>query len=275
MKNRLVPRIYRTSSRISKRCFAIAKHLLSGSSSEKYLYVSHHKCATQYVINIVRAVADINRLPWVKCDWRRKITGRELLLNKFIIIQDYSSDIVELTSIKSRGFHVIRDPRDILVSMYFSHKKSHIVRDPKAHEILDNRKVLNSISEEEGLKYLIDHSAYFKRITTEMGNWNYKRSSFLEIKYEELISDPQARFKAIFQFLGLQTEARQLKEILTKFSFKKLKQTVKGADAAVSHYRRGKPGDWENHFTPELKKIFKSGYNDLLLNLGYIETLDW
>ncbi|NOZ07571.1 MAG: sulfotransferase domain-containing protein [FCB group bacterium] len=261
--------------RISKRTYAVTNHLLSGNRSEKYLYVSHHKCATQYVINILKAVADLNHLPGVKCDWRRKITAAELLLNKFILIQDYSSDIIELTRIKGRGFHVIRDPRDILVSMYFSHKKSHIVRDPKAHEILDNRKILNEISEEEGLKYLLDHSAYFNRITTEMAGWDYSRENFLELKYEDLISDPFSRFKAIFSFLGVKIEDPQLKNILERFSFQRLKKEVKGADKTVSHYRKGRPGDWENHFTPDLKKIFKSNYNDLLLKLAYIEDVDW
>jgi hypothetical protein len=67
-----------------------------------------------------------------------------------------------------RGFHVIRDPRDMAVSAYFSHLYSHPTADWP--ELIKHRKILQSLSKREGLllEILECHQAEFKRMEVTM-----------------------------------------------------------------------------------------------------------
>jgi Sulfotransferase domain len=42
-----------------------------------------------------------------------------------------------------------------------------------------------------------------------------------------------------------------------------------------SHYRRGSPGDWREHFDATHIDYFKKLYNPLLIKLGYESKEDW
>jgi hypothetical protein len=37
----------------------------------------------------------------------------------------------------------------------------------------------------------------------------------------------------------------------------------------VSHYRKGKPGDWRNHFDDDIHEAFAAATGDLIELLGY------
>lgn len=43
----------------------------------------------------------------------------------------------------------------------------------------------------------------------------------------------------------------------------------------MHHYRSGLPGNWRQHFTPELRRRFRERYGELLVQLGYERTEDW
>ncbi len=40
-------------------------------------------------------------------------------------------------------------------------------------------------------------------------------------------------------------------------------------------FRRGMPGEWREHFTPELKQLFKDVAGDILIRMGYEVHHDW
>ncbi len=40
-------------------------------------------------------------------------------------------------------------------------------------------------------------------------------------------------------------------------------------------FRRGMPGEWREHFTPELKRLFKETAGDILIRMGYEVHHDW
>ena len=61
-----------------------------------------------------------------------------------------------------------------------------------------------------------------------------------------------------------------------KYSFKKLSGGRKaGQENTNSHYRKGKRGDWRNHFSEAHKVVFKEKYGDLLIKLGYETDKNW
>ena len=48
-----------------------------------------------------------------------------------------------------------------------------------------------------------------------------------------------------------------------------------GDEDVKSHFRKGAPGDWINHFSADHKALFKSLYPDLVVKLGYEASDDW
>lgn len=216
-----------------------------------------------------------------------------------------------------RGFHVVRDPRDVIVSAYFSHRNTHSTDDWPELEV--HRAALRARSKEEGLLLEME----FSRPQFEaMAAWDYQQEHVLECKMEELTAEPVNGFRRIAAFLGLledddrgslRDRGRQvvyrmnrlnhrgrrfmpgrlpmfpvprvpqstiptglLDEILQQASFKRLSGGRRKGDENVhSHYRKGVPGDWKNHFTEQHVRTFKRNYNDLLLKLDYETDPDW
>jgi hypothetical protein len=209
-----------------------------------------------------------------------------------------------------RGFHVVRDPRDVLVSGYFSHKNSHPT--DGWPELEEHREALQSLSKEEGLLREIEFSRPF---LIAMRDWDYNQERILEVKMEHLTQDPDTQFRRVFQHLGIyETEGtgsllqkgRQygnrlaykihhelplslpqritseevvhpgvLNAILDGHRFEKLTDgRSKGETDPESHLRKGEPGDWKNHFTCRVAEAFEDAYGDIVIELGYDATRD-
>lgn len=260
-----------------KEVTQLLSHLKQGDLQNKYIYVSHHKCATQYTIRVLQGVCDLKKMPTLRCDWKAPVDPGRLKLSKFLFVQDHSSEILDLSSIPGRGFHVIRDPRDMIVSMYFSHRDSHAAKDKRKAEILEERALLPQMSEIEGLVYLMEHSTFWKRIISEIGGWNYDNPNFYETRYELLTTQPFEEFTKIFSFLDIEISPEQLQQVLNENSFDVLKKefSENRPEAKNNHYRKGQAGDWQNHLVGEAKEAFKQHYGDLVVRLGYAKDTNW
>jgi len=242
---------------------------------ETYLYVSYHKCATLYTAGVVRAVCDIHGLRTATFDSRhRKVRPWAMRSTDFLLLTDYSSSMLNLQAMDGRGFHVIRDPRDILVSMYFSHRASHRINHP---EIKRNRKRLAALDTVDGLIYLMEESEFFQRIMRELATWDYDTERFYETSFERLTTDPPGEFGTIFAFLGLPVQQGDLQAILQQHTFENLQTDWRAHNPAadVNHYRRGVAGDWRNHLVGEPKANFRRRYGDLLIKLRYETDTRW
>ena len=109
------------------------------------------------------------------------------------LVEEVDADLVAYTNATmdhvadlpfTRAFHVVRDPRDILVSAYFSHLKTHPT--DNWPELGAHRAHLSTLSKEEGLFAEMDFSAgQFE----DMYTWNYEQPDILELKLEELSPD--------------------------------------------------------------------------------------
>ena len=89
---------------------------------------------------------------------------------------------------------MIRDPRDVVVSGYYSHRHSHPLG--SWVELAEHRRRLQAVTPEEGLLLEIDFSA---RLRTEgidlepfrsLSQWDYARDDILELRYEEIVERP-------------------------------------------------------------------------------------
>ncbi len=294
-----------------------------------YCYFGHHKCASTWIRSILREVtwaagltleevfcpylpekrtalitASQQRLPFE--DLATYLQQQNAVFASFPIAV---SELVEnLQTIPFRGFHVVRDPRDLIVSAYFSHRYSHPIE--PLPELEPHRERLAAVSKEDGLFLEMEFSA---PVLQDMWAWPYGHPNILEVKMEALTARPYEGFVRIFEFLGLLDEGESysarrriglfVREMLNRASFRyrwlkwlrrpmsvsgelllgrvwdhrfeKKARRRKGEEDPRSHYRKGQPGDWRNHFTEEHVAAFKEKFGDLVVRLGYEPDNDW
>ena len=248
------------------------------SNKELLAYFGHHKCASTWIHSILTEVCKELSL---KIEYVHSHKQFDSDLEAFIeknsidFLTYANADVDFVGKIKNlKGFHVIRDPRDIAVSSYFSHLYSHPTDGWK--ELARHRERLQTVSKEEGL--ILD-SEFINLGFKQLYHWNYAMPNVLELKMEEVTRNPREKFVEIFAHLGIigkRISLKKLYKILERKSFAALAGGRKPGDEDIhSHFRKGIPGDWVNHFTGEHKKYFKEKYNDLLIKLGYEKDPGW
>lgn len=87
------------------------------------------------------------------------------------------------------------------------------------------------------------------------------------VRYEDLITRPQETAEALFDWLGLPMEARTLEEFQTdRFANHPL---LSGPISQQAH------GRWRADLPVEARDLFRGKAGDLLIELGYAESLHW
>ena len=168
------------------------------------MFFGHHKCASGWIDNIIREFClhmgvsfKIVHQPY---SFEKYGTLAPLVEAENIQFLAYINTTTKYTqNLKVyRAFHVVRDPRDIVVSAYFSHKKS--LNAPTWEELNTLREKLQTLSKEEGLLFELE---YLKQQFAEMAAWDYNQDHILEVKMEELSADPLNKFIEILEFLEM------------------------------------------------------------------------
>lgn len=267
---------------------------------------THHKCATQWIRAILRDVCDYTGMSFLYEDkWGEMPDGYRDVhffddIDFFMHANASQAIVNELKheGIDYRGFHIVRDPRDILVSGYFSHRYSHA----RSAWLKEHAEALEQVGVKEGLWLELEHC----KINLDlMRQWDYTDSNIYETRFEILTMNPLPELLSIFDFMELLVRqehdsvhrvkfvsAKALKRLGLRSSFvltvdvlryiverhsfrRKSGGRKKGEENRSHHYRKGVPGDWVNYFDDKLKQSFKDRYGDLVVQLGYENDYDW
>jgi len=270
-------------------------------------YFGHHKCASSWLTDITRDVAAAAGLRYAHFHNPRMFQGD---LRTFVERNDVSflayvnANRTYLSALDGfRGFHVIRDPRDIVVSSYFSHLHSHPTTDWP--ELVKHRRELQSIDKDHGLYVVID---FLSDVLADMSTWDYSDPRILELKMEDVVREPVKWLREALEFIGL-VESRSagiggdlvsavaslkrrrpwmvpfrivplpasiLEDSIRRNAYEvKANGRAQGVENVSSHYRKGVSGDWVNHLGPRHREYFKARHGELLVKLGYESDLDW
>ncbi len=161
----------------------------------------------------------------------------------------------------TRGLFLVRDPHDIVVSeaFYLSRDRRH-----RHHALFASLP-----SEKERIRLAItgdrarDVISIGRRLRYFAG---WLDSGFMVVRFEELVgpagggSDTaqSAALRSIFNHLGVEASPAQVERIATRL-FSNRSPT----------FRRGMIGAWQDHFDPELQRLFDEVVGDELSRLGY------
>ena len=172
-----------------------------------------------------------------------------------------------------RGLHVIRDPRDIIISGCFYHQKS---EEPWLHAkqagfggMTYQEKINSYASLDDRILFEMEHVG--RQCIEEMLAWNYQDPAFFEIQYEDLIADENLLlFHQAYSFLGF--PGRVIPRLL-QISY--ARSLFSGRLQTSTHIRSGKTKQWEQHLNAAHKARFLELFGDALRRLGYEANDDW
>lgn len=173
---------------------------------------------------------------------------------------------------QSRGVHVFRDPRDMVVSGYFSHRNSHPIEVDGVRwtELIRHRINLLKLDKDAGMMAEVEFSGYFLE---HLLSWHYDAPDVLPVRMEDLTSDPAGQWRRMLEHWQLfdQLPDGYLGELLQNHSFGQMAGGGRklGEEDEKSHYRKGVAGDWHNHLTDDHLALFRERYGDLVERLGY------
>jgi hypothetical protein len=165
-------------------------------------------------------------------------------------------------------FFVARDPRDLVVSGYFSTKYSHGPRG----RIKDRRERLNAVGETQGLRLFMD-------MMSEAGIFETLRSwvraatddDLIKIfRYEDLTGAGQlGALQSLTKHCDIRIPDSCLRDLADRHSFERLSGRQRGSEDLHAHYRKGVAGDWTSKFDETTLTYFDELAGDVADDLGY------
>ncbi len=245
----------------------LAGQLPPASSRPSTLHFTLHKCASVYLRTKLHALADLIGLAPLDLDGYFfdsaqpqpfVVRPRGYFYGPFRCLDDafgVRREWPDLTGYKL--IVVLRDPRDVLTSLYFSTAFSH--RTPKGEgrdEFLSLRDEaqhvdINDYVRREADVFLRRYQAYFRLAA---------RYDVHLTTYEQLVTEPQTWLDALLAYLGVALSTWRRRRLISPQDF-----TIKREDPKA-HFRQVQPGD-------HLRKL--SDETIAWLNSKFAEVLAW
>ena len=96
---------------------------------------------------------------------------------------------------------------------------------------------------------------------------------YLEVRYEDLLTNGVETMKQVFEFCGLPLTDSEVAALVEEHTFAKMKASLKSPVAGIplpeAFYRKGQVGTWQEELTSEQKERFDQIAGGLLRELGY------
>jgi hypothetical protein len=282
---------------------------MTKATKKIYGYFGHHKCASTWFGDIFYDICyDLGlryKIAYREQDFNGDLR-RYIAENNIDFITYANADFRQVAPLENLvGIHAVRDPRDIIVSAYFSHLKTHPTQ--LWPELIAHRKKLQQCDLETGLFHEI---AFRKEQFDEMRSWkDFHGDNIMEVRMEDVTSRTYQSMLSIVGFLGLLCQenysfakrlefmlaralriieyrsgaplprilhtlpAERVLGIVWKNEFEKRAGGRKvGEENQNSHYRKGVPQDWKNYLTRDHIGLIEQSYNDVILQYGYEES---
>jgi hypothetical protein len=167
-----------------------------------------------------------------------------------------------------RAFFVLRDPRDVVVSWYFSSINSHPTNSSRGMQ--RTREHLTTLDEEHGLIHSVRRLGAYG-LFGALRSWSgVDLPHVMLVRYEDLIgADAERSWGRLLEHCGVSLSAAERGDVLARYSFRALSGRQPGQEDTGSKLRKGVAGDWRSHFTPAIQSAFDDETADLVVRLGY------
>ena len=246
---------------------------------KRRVHCGYHKCLTMYVRNV------FDRLCQPRFYFRASFRHFYHRLDTFYAecgnydissISGHCLDLDRFNDVRVSRF--VRDPRDLLVSGYFYHKRGaegwSRIPDPtdtKWRQVrgavpsnLPRGRSLMQFLEDAPLEDGLFAELEFRRHHFQsMREWPDDDPRVLLFRYEDIVGNEVESFDRLFRHYQLPLLARRRGlRYVERYRAERRAPTN-------AHIRNANAGQWREHFTPALERRFLEQYGDLVDRLGY------
>lgn len=257
----------------------IAKHNLNKYDTRDYtikkpliVHCCHHKTGTVVIEKVLRTIAPALGLKYQYCP------QSQLEMDTDIWLEHHSKIDFNAIDRPIIGTHMIRNPCAIIVSAYEYHKNTiepWANRKIKSMDGITYREILNKLSLEEGIIFEMKNDLYLessKNTIMDIYNWDYRRPNFLELKFEDLMTDYDGTLSNMFKHYGFTREMINTSlDLAKRYNLR----NKKSDDLVNNKHVTNKNMDldkWKNYFKNQeiIKRFWKIYPDDIFNKIGYI-----
>jgi hypothetical protein len=236
---------------------------------------THHKTGTVWMRTVFQRLSRLLGIRFVMLD-RKSDPALRRFRTPVVVMDDHAEFnnckwILERRS--TRLFHLIRDPRDVIISAAHYHCSARESWLHRRREKFDGQSYQHTIrhlrTDRERYIFEMDNSAGL--VIAAMQNWDYGMPNAMEGQYEQLIADDEGvLFGQVLEHLGFEPSEVQCgrEQFL-------LGSIIGAGPAKPAHVRSGMPRQWEQIFDHGLAVLFLQKFGDVLLKLGYEKDAAW
>jgi hypothetical protein len=263
---------YKPLSRLTM--FSIEKRLLKNrqievSDQKSILFFTTYKCASSFAGEIIKELTVDTGYKHVDFDsyfyHLEKDTDKEYkklflksIFRKVGFIYGPMRHYQPIPSIeKYKILLILRDPRDVLVSHYYSVKYSHEISTTK---IRNKRKKVKSQNIDE---FVLDRIEEFSAIYNQYKDNILNLRGVVFVRYEDMISNPKNFITKLYNILDIDINNKDIDKIV------KDRMIMPKEEQKYSHRRSGKSGQYLDKLKPETVRIINSKFENIIDTFGF------
>ena len=224
---------------------------------------THHKVMTTYFSAVLKLLSGGLGIPYGQVNWEAPKPSSRLILAMHSKVDRTGRERV-------KGVHVMRDPRDMIISGYHYHKwttEAWALEKDASGESYQEK--LNRLPTEEGIFAEIEH--FLGDYETILNDWDVSDPDVLELKFADLMG-PEKRglYEQAFRHLGFDGgELRLAVDLMVSFEAGNRSGKKKGAVSKRAHIRSASSGQWEKELSPAHLALIDERLGAAIAKFGY------
>jgi hypothetical protein len=239
----------------------------SKSNHKSILFFTTQKCASTFISNIFERLTSKERMKSIRfsnylpdVDRSVEFTNSSFLNRAFKPKGYYYGAFRKFHKIPSLDkYHIVlvlRDPRDVLTSSYFSASHNHPV--DRIHILEEREKALKQTIDE----YVISKTDIYKEIYLNYAKELLNNENALFLKYEDMVSDFTPWLSKLLNFCDINKNKDEIQKIINETSFEVTEDK--------NNFKRSvKAGDHLNKLKPETIEFLNKEFSTVLEKFGY------
>lgn len=183
--------------------------------------------------------------------------------------------------------YIVRDGRDVMVSMYF-HQLLSLRRatNPRAVQVL-RRRMDQIVGPKGDITDIRANLPAFIQMEADHPfsaplNWGAHVAAWLRhttphvgvIRYEDLLQEPEKALLGLLESMGEESDPNRAELAVRRHTFNRSGREP-GEEERNSFKRKGIAGDWKNHFSKRAAEVFQRNWGTTLIAAGYENDASW
>jgi len=245
-----------------------------------YYFLTHHKCATSWLVNILSRYCSNHQLGFFTTHLSAVLPDSSIdyrilayTNSEYEFCKSHSG--LNIGTHNQTAIHIIRNPLDLIVSAYYSHLHSHPI--DGWLQLARQRYTLRRVHKKAGLIatwVFLEQSDFYDGAVGplfSLRRWNFDDSTFRTLRMEDLVINTYDLFQKETQGFF----AEDLAGVLAESSFEKLSGGREiGIVDKEHHYRSGRAHQWVDELDLPLAHAVYERYKSIF-DAYYPEVTDF